>query len=97
MSKLTADQAWYVYLVRTAQSTLYCGVSTNVLQRFERHKAGKGAKYLRGKAPLSLVFVSPVMSKREAMRCEWRIKRLSKQQKESMVRQGVLPTYVTDG
>ncbi len=52
------------------------------------HCDGKGAKALRGKGPLKLVWQSHPLDKRESMRLEWRIKRLSKARKESLVKQG---------
>ena len=55
-----AATLWWLYLVRTADGSLYTGISTNVQRRFAEHenkdKKNKGAKALRGKAPLRLVF-----------------------------------------
>lgn len=78
---------WFVYLIRTRQGTLYCGVTTDVERRFEEHQhSKKGAKYLKGKAPLTLVWSQQVKSKRDAMQFEYRIKkRLTKAQKEELI------------
>ncbi len=45
---------WYLYLVRCGDGTLYTGISTDVGRRLAEHRAGKGARYLRGRGPLSL-------------------------------------------
>ncbi|UXI04583.1 GIY-YIG nuclease family protein [Photobacterium sp. TY1-4] len=77
---------WSVYLIRTATNQLYCGVTTDVARRFREHQGSpKGAKYLRGKGPLHLAWAAPVGEKRTAMQLEYRIKRLTKAQKESIV------------
>ncbi|SMY33981.1 GIY-YIG nuclease superfamily protein [Photobacterium malacitanum] len=78
---------WFVYLIRTRQGTLYCGVTTDVERRFKEHQhSKKGAKYLKGKAPLTLVWSQQVKSKRDAMQFEYRIKkRLTKAQKEELI------------
>ncbi|MBD2795590.1 GIY-YIG nuclease family protein [Xenorhabdus sp. 18] len=76
---------WYVYLIRTRNGSLYTGITTNISRRLMQHAAGKGAKYLRGKAPLMLVYQSPVKDKGAALKVEYRVKKLSKQQKERLV------------
>ncbi|MDX8407269.1 MAG: GIY-YIG nuclease family protein [Mariprofundaceae bacterium] len=81
MSKPT----WFVYLVRTAAGHLYTGISTDVERRFSEHAAGKGAKYLRGKGPLELVFQKHVGSRADALKLEAAIKKMSKCEKEAML------------
>lgn len=77
---------WSVYLIRTAADQLYCGVTTDVERRFNEHVSTKrGAKFLKGKGPLQLVWSECVGDKRLAMQLEYRIKRLSKRSKEQLV------------
>lgn len=79
---------WSVYLIRTTTGQLYCGVTTDVARRFSEHQGTrKGAKFLRGKGPLTLAWAAAVGEKRTAMRLEYQIKRLTKAQKESIVAQ----------
>lgn len=79
---------WSVYLIRTARDQLYCGVTTDVDRRFEEHQSSpRGAKYLKGKGPLSLVWSHSVGDKRTAMQLEYRIKRLTKARKEQLILQ----------
>ncbi|MFD2178215.1 GIY-YIG nuclease family protein [Veronia pacifica] len=83
----TANQCdWFVYLIRTKDAALYCGVTTDVDRRFNEHQENgtKTAKYLRGKQPLILAWYKRVGDKRLAMRLEYRIKRLKKTQKERL-------------
>ncbi|WP_256384480.1 GIY-YIG nuclease family protein [Photobacterium toruni] len=83
--------AWFVYLIRTHKGMLYCGVTTDVCRRFEEHQySKKGAKYLKGKGPLTLTWSQKVNSKRDAMQFEYRIKkRLTKVQKEDLIQQNI--------
>lgn len=47
---------WYVYLLRCADATLYCGVTTDMERRLREHNAGsRGAKYTRARRPVELV------------------------------------------
>jgi putative endonuclease len=80
--------AWSLYLVRCADGTLYTGVTTDVERRFEQHERGegRGAKYLRGRAPLDLVLEHEVGEQGDALRLEARIKKLSRPRKETLIR-----------
>ena len=74
-------------MIRTRLDTLYTGVTTDVERRYTEHlNAGaKGARYLRGKAPLTLVWHEPVMGKQLAMRLEYQIKRLPRGTKDKII------------
>ncbi|WP_422398954.1 GIY-YIG nuclease family protein [Xenorhabdus griffiniae] len=76
---------WSIYLIRTRNGSLYTGITTNVSRRFMQHAAGKGAKCLRGKGPLMLVYQSQIGEQSVALKMEYRVKKLSKQQKERLV------------
>lgn len=78
---------WHVYIVRCRTGTLYTGIATNVRRRIGEHgqRAGKGAKYLRGKGPLTLVLDRAVGTHSLALRVECRIKKLTKARKEQLV------------
>ncbi len=79
--------AWHVYLVRCAGGSLYTGIATDVERRFAEHDRGaKGAKYLRGKGPLELVFQREAGARALALRVESRIKRMPKARKEALIR-----------
>jgi putative endonuclease len=80
-----AEAVWSVYLVRCRNGHLYTGISTDVERRFAEHQAGRGAKYLRGKGPLALVYRQQIGSRAEALKAEYRIKQLSRAAKEAMI------------
>lgn len=75
---------WQVYLIRTRSNHLYCGITNDIKRRFSMHQEGKGAKYLRGKGPLTLVWSYSVEDKSTALKLEYRIKQLSKHKKEAL-------------
>ena len=80
---------WWLYLVRTADGSLYTGISTDVQRRFAEHEnkdgKNKGAKALRGKTPLNLVFQIVVGNRSDALKLEYKVKRLSRAQKEELI------------
>ena len=76
-----------VYLVQCGDGSLYTGITTDVERRIAEHEdSSKGAKYLRGRGPLKLVFQKPIGSRSLATRVEHRIKRMPKQQKQDLKR-----------
>ena len=70
------SDAWFVYVVRCADGSLYTGVAKDVEQRIADHDAGKGARYTRGRGPVTLVAAVGPMSRSEALRLEIRVKRV---------------------
>ena len=72
-------------MVRTAAGHLYTGISNDVPRRFAQHQAGRGAKALKGKGPLQLVFQCEVGDRSQASKLEYRLKQLNKSQKEALV------------
>jgi putative endonuclease len=77
---------WSVYLVRARGGVIYTGITTDVERRIEEHAAGRGAKFLRGRGPLELIYQRRLGDRGFAQRIEARLKRLTKGQKEELVR-----------
>lgn len=67
---------WHVYIVRCADLTLYTGVTKNLAARLSAHNAGAGAKYTRGRLPVTLVYQESAADRGAAQRREREIKRL---------------------
>jgi putative endonuclease len=78
---------WSLYLIKTAHRKIYTGISTDVKRRFQEHQDGGrlAAKFLRGKGPLSLEFFTKVGDRSEASRLEYRIKNLTRTEKEKII------------
>lgn len=73
--------AWFVYLARCADDTLYCGVARDVAARIAQHDAGEGAKYTRGRGPLRVLLVRRMRDQGRALRLEHAIKQLARAEK----------------
>jgi len=84
--------AWFVYVVRCRDGTLYTGIATDVARRLAEHEGstGRGAKYLRGKTPLELLLTRVAGPREVALRVEHRIKQMPRPRKEELVRDATL-------
>jgi len=78
-------KVWSVYIVESRLGHWYTGITNNVTARVEAHNAGKGAKNLKGKAPIKLVYSKAVGDKSTAAKLEWHLKKLNKAQKIQFV------------
>jgi putative endonuclease len=76
---------WCLYILRCRDGSLYTGIAMDVARRLAAHKAGKGAKYLRGRGPLALVYKTTIGPKSLALKVERRVKALPKVSKEQLV------------
>jgi len=72
---------WVCYLLRCADDTLYCGITNDLGKRLAAHNAGEGAKYTRGRAPLTLVYRESCVDKSAALKREREIKSFSRAKK----------------
>lgn len=78
----------YFYVLTCADGSLYGGYTNNLDRRIKLHNEGKGAKYTRGRGPVTLTFYKRFDNKSEAMSAEYHFKRLSRKQKlEFIVRE----------
>src|SRR5215831_3353147 len=77
--------AWFVYLVRCADGSLYCGIARDVAARIARHDAGKGARYTRGRGPLEVLATQRCRSQGVALRIEHAVKSLSRAEKLALL------------
>ena len=73
--------AWFVYVVRCRDGTLYTGISRDLGARLAKHNQGKGARYTRGRGPVALVHTERRQSQGAALRREAAIKALPRPQK----------------
>jgi putative endonuclease len=76
---------WFVYLLRCSDNSLYCGITNNLNKRIDTHNKGNGAKYTKTRLPAILVYQELYETKSQALKREYVIKQLNKQQKESLI------------
>lgn len=78
----------YTYIVKCNDGTYYTGWTTNLEKRVKAHNEGKGAKYTKARGPVELVYYEEYEDKIEAMRREYAIKQLTREQKEKLIAGG---------
>jgi len=66
---------WFVYLLRCADNTLYCGITTDMDRRLRQHNAGTASKYTRVRRPVSLAALAEVKDKSAALKLEIQVKK----------------------
>jgi putative endonuclease len=74
------------YIVECRDNTLYCGYSNDVEKRVSNHNKGVGAKYTKTRLPVKLVYSECFDTKSEAMKKEYQIKQLTRQQKLILIK-----------
>ncbi len=79
------DQIWYLYILSCGDGSLYTGITTDVEKRLEAHRQGKGAKYTRGRGPLTLRYQEVCGTHSQALRRELAVKKLSREEKERLI------------
>ena len=75
------NKKWVLYILECKDGTLYTGITDNFQRRFEAHKAGKGAKYTRGRGPLVLRYIEECDDHSSALKREIAVKQLTRAQK----------------
>ena len=79
--------SWYLYMVQTANGMLYTGISTDPQRRLRQHSGelAGGAKALRGKGPLTLVYTQSLSDKSAAAKAEYQLKQLPRSAKLALL------------
>ena len=75
----------YVYMLKCKDGSLYTGWTNDIDKRLEAHNSGKGAKYTRGRGPVTLVHLETFETKEEAMSREAKIKKMDSKKKWQLV------------
>lgn len=85
----------WAYMLRCADGSLYSGWTSDLEKRLKAHNSGNGAKYTRSRLPVALVYKEKLESKETAMRREYQLKRLTRQEKLRLIENGP-PSQGTD-
>lgn len=81
------EKSWKLYILRCGDGTLYTGITVDVPARLETHRAGKGAKYTRYRQPLELVYEEHCGTHSDALRREYAMKKLSREEKLKFIKE----------
>lgn len=78
---------WLVYLLQCSDATYYCGITNDIMKRLNCHNSGKGAKYTRGRLPVTLLISTNAnLSKAEALGLEYTVKQLPRNKKVNFIK-----------
>ena len=93
VNKMDHEQ-FFTYIVRCADESLYCGWTTDLKKRLDAHNGviKGGAKYTKGRRPVTLVYYESFRQKQEAQSREYAIKRLNKAQKLRLIASATMDT-----
>ncbi len=89
-NKFKRKGSFVVYIVQCSRGTLYTGYTIDLEKRLKLHNNGKGAKYLRGKGPIKLVYAREYKYYKNAVNAEIEIKKLPRKKKEQLVKDSPL-------
>ena len=86
---------YYTYMLRCENNSIYTGITTDIKRRMEEHfsKDPKCAKYTKSHKPIKLECVWESENKVLASKLEYRIKTLTKIQKEDLIKNYTLEKY----
>lgn len=76
---------YYVYILRCADGTYYCGYTNDVARRERVHNSGRGAKYTRSRLPVKVVYQEQYEDKHSALSREYALKQLTRHQKDLLI------------
>jgi putative endonuclease len=79
------EKSWFLYLIECADGALYTGIALDPAARYEKHRAGTGAKYTRANRPVRLIGVIPYPDRGSATRAEIAFKKLKAIEKRARV------------
>ncbi len=82
------EKEWVVYILECRDGTLYTGITDDLPRRIAQHNAGKGAKYTRGRGPVTLKYQERRESHSDALRRELQVKGLSRGEKLLLIQAG---------
>jgi predicted GIY-YIG superfamily endonuclease len=83
--RIAVDVTWTLYMVRCSDGSLYTGITNDLERRLSMHDAGKGARYTRGRGPVTLVYREACADRSLASRREAAVKRLTRVAKHELV------------
>lgn len=84
---------YYLYILQCSDSTLYTGITTDLVRRVQEHNSSKlGAKYTKARRPVELVYSKKFRSKSLALKAEYKIKQLTREEKLIMIQSVKLNT-----
>lgn len=76
---------YFLYILTCSDGSLYTGITNDIEKRMQKHKEGKGSKYVRAHMPFTLSYVEECENKSSALKREMAIKEMSREQKQALI------------
>lgn len=89
---MISDNQWFVYLLKCADNSLYCGVTKNIENRVAKHNQGTASKYTRSRLPVELAAVRNNLSKSNAYKLEHKVKKTRSDKKKIVLLNWIIET-----
>ena len=78
--------AYFVYILKCSDETLYTGITTDLKRRVDEHNnSDKGAKYTKLRRPVELVHSEASEDRSSASKREYEIKKMSRVKKMELI------------
>lgn len=84
------NKSWVLYILECSDQSLYTGITNRLEVRIEAHQNGTGARYTRGRLPITLVYTEDCTDRSDASKRECAVKKLSKSKKLVLVKKGTM-------
>jgi len=89
---MPSPKTWFVYLIECSDGCLYTGITVDLASRFEAHRQGRGARYMRLHPPLRMLAAEAHADRSAASKAEYRIKQLTAAEKRAYAAQMTVST-----
>jgi predicted GNAT superfamily acetyltransferase len=86
---LERDVSWFLYILETADGSLYTGITTDIEKRIDTHNKGRGAKYTATRGPVKLLAAWETFGRGRALQLELRLKKLTRARKLNLITSGL--------
>ena len=78
--------SYFVYILKCQGGRLYTGYTKDLERRFREHLAGRGGMFTKLNRPVRMVYFETHTTQGAALRREQEIKRLSRAEKDELIR-----------
>ncbi len=83
---ISVMKTWYLYVLKCSDNTLYTGITNDLPRRVKQHNEGTASRYTRGRVPVKIVHHERCRNRSSALKKEYRMKSLSRQEKEEYIK-----------
>jgi putative endonuclease len=85
--KRKKPSGWHLYILQCSDNTYYTGITNDLDRRLTQHNSGTASRYTRSRLPVALHYSEPCRGKSAALRKEYKIKNLTRKEKEEYMQQ----------